>query len=152
MLSIPHWMCVFCSAEERERDEGRESGRGRNGVTRFQSSCLHTDGITSGLLSRVAHRWCKSVLNMITDMKRLQDSVFPSSLSDWIKASIRTRKCQRTHIKCTATIFLHYTEVFVLFKRTWWTDLLVAVGRPHVKCHYFRVHWNGFLEKPHLSL
>lgn len=60
MLSIPHWMCVFCSAEERERDEGRERGRGRNSVTRFQSSCLHTDGITSGLLSCVAHRWCKS--------------------------------------------------------------------------------------------
>lgn len=62
---------IFDRKSEREREtERNEEREERNCVTRFQGSCLHTDGITSGLISRVAPRWRKSQAGI---KKHLQD-------------------------------------------------------------------------------
>lgn len=146
-------VCLLFSWGARERNEGSEGGRASNGVTRFQISCLvHTDGITSGLLSCVAPRWCKS---QSLDMKSLRDSAFPSSpFPVWLNKGIHPHRSmtEDTFIKCTATIFI--TLNAVLFKENGWSVKNCFFWKTTYKMSLLsdRLHWNGCLEKSHLSL
>lgn len=112
------------SEREREMKEERRSRKGRNCATRFQGSCLHTDGITSGLLSCVAPRWCKSQAWI---KKHLQDRHLISLIGWMHSAALKYDLHQRRYHHH------HYVETLLNFNEH--DGWCAAIFR----CHIYKI-------------